>query len=332
MPRNFSSLIDQAVACNITPCVSFSNGSHDYHGGCATNNTVYDLASLTKILGTSLAVARAIISGHMSLSEVPFAVWPQVSLKDLLAHTSGLAAHLKFYECAGISRTNFSSNKLIIFDNLFKQRPDTGPRRVRLYSDLNFLALGWLLEQRLKKPLIQIFKDTWDSFEIHQDLKFFNAISPSPTNINIIAPTGVCPVRKRRIRAHVHDLNCYFLGGLAGHAGLFGDLNSLKAFGVFFLRCIKKPKSANEELIAYFARHGLGFDKPHAAGSVAALSPQSFGHFGFSGTSLWVDPGVRSDQGRYFALLTNRVDANLRPEGIFWLRKNIHKAGIFAKK
>lgn len=331
MPQSVASIIDQALAMGIAPSISFSQGAHNYYGGYTDqkflvptdNHTLYDLASLTKILGTTLAVARALIDNHMSLNEEPFPSWPGVSIRDLLAHTSGLVAHIKFYECAQIS-SNFSSNAQIIYKNLFEQRPAYESKKLRLYSDLNFLALGLLLEQRLRKPLIEIFKNTWDKLKIPNNLRFFSS-AKTPNKINNVAPTGFCPKRGMHIRAQVHDLNCYYLGGLAGHAGLFGDLNSLNHFGHFFLRCVKKPKNAYEYLIADFARLGLGFDKPLHSGSVRALSPRSFGHFGFSGTSLWVDPCAKDNTGEFYVLLSNRVAASLRPEGIFWLRRRLHQ-------
>ena len=232
--------------------------------------------------------------------------------------------HIKFYEQSGIS-SNFSANKQIIFKSLFEQRPIHEPKKIRLYSDLNFLALGILLEQRLRKPLLEIFKETWANLNISNNLNFFCSTSNLPNIISHIAPTGYCPLRSQQIRAQVHDLNGFFLGGLAGHAGLFGDLESLKAFGNFFLGCVKKPKNALENLIADFVRLGLGFDKALPSGSVGALSEGSFGHFGFTGTSLWIDPGVKSSSGLFYVLLSNRVALGLRPEGIFWLRKRLHK-------
>lgn len=328
MSQDVSKIIDHALAMGIASSISFSQSGHNYYGGYTDkkllvptdNNTLYDLASLTKILGTTLAVAHAVIDNYMCLNEEPFPRWPGVSIRDLLSHTSGLCAHIKFYECAGIS-SNFSSNAQVIYKNLFEQRPTYETKKLRIYSDLNFLALGVLLERRFGIPLIEIFKNTWDKLEIFNNLTFFSSKTPPKNNISNIAPTGFCHVRSTPIRAQVHDLNCYYLGGLAGHAGLFGDLKSLNNFGEFFLRCLKTPKNSYEYLIAHFARLGLGFDKPLITGSVRALSPSSFGHFGFTGTSLWVDPHAKN----YYVLLSNRVAASLESEGIFWLRRRLHQ-------
>lgn len=333
MRQNITSIVESAVTMGVAPSVSVSSGENNYYAGFSDRNfliptsehTLYDLASLTKIIGTTLALARALVDNRMTLDEQPFGCWPGVSIRNLLAHTSGLAAHVKFYECAGIS-SNFFLNKQIIFKKLFEQRPTNEVNKQRCYSDLNFLALGLLLEQRFKKPLINIFNDTWEKLEIHHNLSFFDSAHALPEISNNIASTGLCPVRGRYICAQVHDLNCYFLGGLAGHAGLFGDLKSIRAFGSFFLACLKKPENAYMSLIADFARLGLGFHKPLVRGSVAALSPQSFGHFGFTGTSLWIDPRAQSSAGAYYVILSNRVASSLRPEGIFLVRRRLHEA------
>ena len=158
--------IDAQLASSISLWVSTGSESLTFHKGLVAkniktdDNTLYDLASLTKILGTAPAIARAIALGKITLEEKPFRGWPEISVEHLLAHTSGLLAHVKFYESAGISDKDFFANQKIIFHELFKQQPVAKAGQKRLYSDLNFLALGFLLEERLKKPLHQIFLET----------------------------------------------------------------------------------------------------------------------------------------------------------------------------
>ena len=324
--RVTSNLLEHAHALGIAKNLALSLDSKNYIAGLSTNNTIYDLASLTKILGTTLALVKAVLENKICLKEEPFSQWPGITVDYLLAHTSGLDAHVKFYELPNISQTDFSNNKKIIFNNLFEQPIITKPGTKKLYSDLNFLALGWLLEKRYKQNLDQIFKDTWDYLKINHKLNYFlSRDNLNPSYFNYVAPTGYCPTRKKYVRAQVHDLNCYYLGGLAGHAGLFGDLASVSAFADFFLGCIKNPQNSFEKLIAQWAKTERGFHKPDKKGSTRSLSSQSFGHFGFTGTSLWVDPTACENLGRSFVLLTNRVESSLRPEGIFWLRSCVHK-------
>jgi CubicO group peptidase (beta-lactamase class C family) len=314
-------IINQAISIPIATAVAFSYNKKIYCGGYSNSQSIFDLASLTKIVGTTLAMCCAISDGYIRLDEEPFVAWPGVRVRDLLAHTSGLPAHVKFYDNNTISNTNFIHNKYIIFDLLFREKAykQVG---ARVYSDLNFLALGLLLERRLRKDLYDIFVETWDKFNIKTKLNYYKSAGLI-TNYNskFTMPTGVCLVREQRVTQQVHDLNCYFLGGIAGHAGLFGSLLDLENFGEFFLRAYTKPQTNYEALIQYFARHNLGFDSPKRGGSVCALSPESFGHFGFTGTSLWVDPHAKI----FISLLTNRVDSSLHPAGIFWLRTRLHK-------
>ena len=116
------------------------------------------------------------------------------------------------------------------------------------------------------------------------------------------------------------------MGGLAGHAGLFGDLMSVKNIGRYFLSAFKAQKNPTEMVIADFARRGIAFDKPQPKGTTRHLSKEAFGHFGYTGTSLWIDPTACQSQGLVIALLTNRVNYSEKPEGIFWLRLAINQA------
>lgn len=283
--------------------------------------TIYDLASLTKILGTTLSIAR--LSHELNLKHQPF--WPGVSLQDMLAHRAGLKAHIKFYEELNFSCKNFTQNKQQVFAKLFSLTPSSD--RSRVYSDLDFMALGFFLELYYKKPLFEIFLDSWKALNIEHDFQYF-ASKPSHYVIDAknVAATGYCPRRQKIIRAQVHDRNCYFMGGMAGHAGLFSTMDSIKRMGQFFLKAVKNPTSPTDLVISSLAHSGWGFDKPDAQGTNRYLSENAFGHFGFTGTSLWIDPRAYENQGIIIALLTNRVNCSERPEGIFHLRLKINRA------
>lgn len=291
-----------------------------------SDQTIYDLASLTKIIGTTIAIAQAISDGKASLNEEPFRCWPQVTLRSLLSHTSGLPAHRRFYHDLNLDQQHFANNRHLIFEELFAMVPQNATSE-RVYSDLGFMALGWLLEQRLAKPLYDIFSDAWRRSRIDGDFLWFPSRPQTFTSENVlVAPTGLCRQRKRRVLAQVHDPNCYFMGGLAGHAGLFGTTDSVKKLGQFFLRTVKEPLTKTESRLAAFARKGLGFDKPTRAGTTRHLSPHAFGHFGYTGTSLWIDPAANRQRGLIIALLTNRVNCSELPEGIFNLRLAVNQA------
>ncbi|MCA9506872.1 MAG: serine hydrolase [Myxococcales bacterium] len=321
LEREINLAIDQNLATSISLSVICGNEKIVIHCGYSKKNnatskaSIYDLASLTKILGTTIAVAHAVATEKIALNERPFACWPLITIESLLNHTSGLKNHIKFYELAGISENNFSLNRQIIFDALFKQKPLYSVGEKHTYSDLNFLALGYLLEQRLKRPLFALFCDSWKSLGLKR-LSWLP--SESSTTSSFIAQTSTDN------RARVHDDNCYYLGGIAGHAGIFATLDQVAFLGEYFLRCYKNPSDSIQECIKYFAQKHLGFFQSNSKGSTQALSPHAFGHFGFSGTSLWVDPQSHKKPGMSIALLTNRVFSSKEPSEIFNLRMKIH--------
>ncbi len=325
-------ILDQAIERGIASAISLSikseNDAFSMHRGMLKNYTpindesLYDLASLTKIIGTAPAIAHAMAMGKIALDEEPFRCWPKVSVRSLLAHTSGLAAHVKFYEHPSLSTHDFSKNASIIYEELFRQKLEARPFERHLYSDLNFLALGYLLEQRLKKPLFTIFcesiEELYDGHE--QDRCFFTYCSSdgkAPFQNSVLTTPGE--------KNLVHDQNCRALGGIAAHAGLFGSIKNLKIFVSLLARIYRHPRRAMEENLAYFARHFLAFHRASPRGSTRALSPQAFGHFGFTGTSLWVDPRSSQKEPLSIVLLSNRVYLNPKDaQGIFWLRERVH--------
>ena len=291
----------------------------------------YDLASITKIIGTTLAAARAIAEGHMTLKTVPFSQWPAVTIEALLGHKSGLPAHRKLYEELALDLRDYDNNRYAIFDYLMSLQ--TRPTITRVYSDLGFMALGFYLEKLYKLPLFDIFKETWSFFGIDEPF-FFCPSKPRAFNCDslCVVPTGYCSHRLRYLRGQVHDTNCYYMGGLSGHAGLFGTLRAVAGIGQWFLRVAKNPLNEAEYLVAKFARLGLGFDKPSPKGTNRFLSPDAFGHFGYTGVSLWIDPQAMKERGLIIALLSNRTHCDERPEGIFWLRAAVNRAIISALK
>ncbi|HXW53986.1 MAG TPA: serine hydrolase [Myxococcota bacterium] len=329
-------IVQQAIAERVaTACSLFVGFAHEdtasdilVHGGFTgakrpvDDDTIYDLASLTKILGTSLSVAHAISRGRMALADKPFSSWPEISVRDLLAHRTGLPAHRKFYEELELSPRDFVKNQKRVFDHLLTMK--TTPNGKRLYSDVGFMALGFLLEEVFKKPLFLIFQDTWtDLCTDTQFIKFSSNSSVEAEELKLIAPTGT-PCMGGIL---VHDANCQFLDGLAGHAGLFGNLSSVKRIGQWFLRAKKAPTHETAMMIQRFADEGLGFDKPILRGSTTrTFSKRAFGHFGYTGTSLWIEPEAHKSNGIIVALLTNRVNCSEKPDGIFWLRLAVHRA------
>ena len=168
--------------------------------GC-TENTLYDLASLTKILTTTLISAYAIDKDQLKLDEEPWERWPGVSVAHVLNHTAGLAP---------------------IEDKILYR-----PGEVTLYSDIGFIALGRLLEERLSAKLDIICAELFPRYYGEVNL-CFNA-------------------------RPVNDERCRAMGGVAGHAGLFGNLNSVVKAGEFFLRVLQGNELGVPAILREFA-------------------------------------------------------------------------------
>jgi len=289
-------------------------------------DTAYDLASLTKPLATALSVMALAERGKLHLddtlelflSEVP----PdkiQISIRHLLGHASGLPAYRPFYKelihLAPESRS-LEMKKLLLAESL------ASPCGTRArYSDLGFMLLGWVIESLIGKGLADAAREL--VFEpLHVKGLYFpltnnpatGQIPPKPTFTEgeredvrymcctgLVAPTEVCPFRKRVVCGEVHDLNAWVIGGVAGHAGLFGTAGSVAKLLLGLLdiykgrsNCPNFPKRLLQEfwrIQGPDSTWALGFDTPSPAGSSAGsgFSPQSIGHLGFTGTSFWMD-------------------------------------------
>ncbi len=290
--------------------------------------TVYDLASLTKPLATALSVMALIERGKLHLddtlgsflSEVPLDKI-QISIRHLLGHTSGLPAYRPFYkELIHLA----PDSRLLEMKKLLLAEPLVSPPGTQAgYSDLGFMLLGWVIESLTGKGLADAAQEL--VFEpLHVKGLYFpltstpaiGQISPGPPLTKgeredlrdgcckgLVAPTEVCPFRKRVVCGEVHDLNAWVTGGVSGHAGLFGTAGSVAKLLLRLLDIYKGrsnvPNFPKGLLQEFWRIQGsdtgstwaLGFDTPSPAGSSAgsSFSPRSIGHLGFTGTSFWMD-------------------------------------------
>ncbi len=293
---------------------------------------IYDLASLTKVLVTGLLCAKLIENGELNLSDKIFKFFPEfdtdekreITIQNLLTHTSGFKAWLPFYL---ITDLHSQISKIIADEKL-----ESSINSKVVYSDFNFLILGLLIEKITGKSLNKYFND-----EIIKPLNLKNTFFNPPKDLRekiaanekgnaferqtcidlgYIKPSataaGSDKFRKDVIWAEVHDNNCYFLNGVAGHAGLFS--NAFETFRIaqqFFPNSTEILKPETCELFhTNFTPNlnqarSLGFQLAETEDSTAseALSKDSFGHLGFTGTSLWIEPSTE----RIFILLTNRT-------------------------
>jgi CubicO group peptidase (beta-lactamase class C family) len=306
--------------------LSFEPGSDAVSG-----TTPFDLASLTKPIATATVLMQLIETGAVSLetsvSEC-FNEWTgddrrAVTVADLLEHASGLPARLVDVPPDG--RREFEHE--ICLAPL-----EYVPRQRSIYSDLGFILLGFLAADRGRSPLDAQFAALAQG--IGAELGFGLPVSLRPT----AAPTTALAEDRRRGRVltgEVHDNYAAALGGVAGHAGLFGTASAVAAFA----RAVLRAARGNDRLPAPFSPHvirrfttrtlvtgssrALGWDTMLTSSSCGSrMSASAFGHVGFTGTSLWIDP----DRDRYFVLLTNRAHGGGSLEQMRDARRAFHDA------
>jgi serine-type D-Ala-D-Ala carboxypeptidase len=290
-----------------------------FTGQPMTRQTVFDLASLTKPLATTLAVARLVDMGRIDLDR-PVATWlpalagsdkAGITPRQLLEHQSGLPAHRLFYMT--LKTLPPILRKASVLDLLIKVPLACPPGQATLYSDLGFMLLCRLVEQVAGRPLDRFLMDEIYGPMGIRDLFFVELHSGSRPR-RPFAATELCPVRNRLLIGEVHDDNAWFAGGVDGHAGLFGtaeavfqllrrlvaDQRDRSAVAIFSARILDNMLRGNPE-----NHFSLGFDRPAAENSSAGryFSKDTVGHLGFTGVSFWMDPKTDVT----VILLTNRV-------------------------
>jgi serine-type D-Ala-D-Ala carboxypeptidase len=295
----------------------------------ARRETPFDLASLTKVIATTTLVMRLHDSGALALDEPiarAFAEWrgddrEATTVRDLLEHASGLPARLVDPPPEG--RREFEHEICAI-------RLET-PRRTRsIYSDLGFILLGFLVADRGRAPLAAQFERAWRDPMLAFELPGAARRRAAPT-----LPLEDDVRRGRTLVGEVHDSYAAALGGAAGHAGLFGTAAAVGAFARTVLRAARggrgaPPPFSPERVAAFTARttlagssRALGWDTMLPTSSCGArMTDAAFGHVGYTGTSLWIDPG----RDRYFVLLTNRACGGGSVDAMRDVRRAFHDA------
>ncbi len=302
-----------------------------------TKQTIFDLASLTKPLSTTLAVMRLIQRDQIELEDPLGQILPEfertakvrIKLKNLLYHDSGLPDYRPYYKAlAGIDQDSRRSalRKLLV------QEPLINPiGKTVCYSDLGFMILAWVVERVSDQRLDHFVTD-----EIYQPLGlknlFFNSNNLAK-NRGPFAATENCPWRNKIVEGQVHDENAYVVGGIEGHAGLFGTADNVHRLLVELLSVYhgeRKSTIFHRDLLRRFFKRlpgtdkALGFDTPSVTDSSCGhgFSQTSVGHLGFTGTSFWID----LERSVIVILLTNRVHPSRENEGIKKFRPEIHDA------
>ena len=305
---------------------AFGRLSYDDNAPACTPDTIFDLASLTKVIATASIAMSLVRSGRLDLdgrAAEHFSEWAaddraHITIRQLLDHSSRLPARvLGWQQTAG--RNGYRA--LLAATPL--ERP-VGSTAV--YSDAGFLSLGLILEavggDTLDRQFASIFRRSIDPIQYR----------PLANQYDRIAPTEFDPWRGRTLCGEVHDENAAAIGGVAGHAGLFGTANAVGRFARIVLATFHEDTAlATPELMRTFAKRSdvpgssraLAWDTAlPTSSSGSRLRPTAIGHTGFTGTSLWID--WESDF--YAVLLTNRVHATRTNEKLIPLRPKFHNA------
>jgi CubicO group peptidase (beta-lactamase class C family) len=295
----------------------------------ATPDTVYDLASLTKPLVCGGLVAAAGV--RLDLASPPARYLPAwkatrfegVTIEMLLTHTSGLPAWRPLY-AQGEGPAAYRRALAAI-------EPEARPGERVTYSDLNFLLLGDLLETHFSAPLDAAYSDLVRR-EAGGGGSFLPARSPAvaatekddATERRMAAEMGISYPRFRTgvVWGEVHDGNAFRRGGVSGNAGLFGTARDVWELARPWLDASRRELTRDRTPALPEAR-GLAWQGSRGAGSaIPEMPPSAFGHTGFTGTSVWVDP----ERGRIFVLLTNRIHPEVQGTDFNAVRRRFHEA------
>jgi len=301
--------------------------------------TIFDLASLTKPLATTLAVMKLvddeIIKLDQALDTVLSGRVPQekspISIRMLLSHSAGFPDWKPFYnELVGFP---LKERKEQLRRQLLWVPLISGPGQESLYSDLGFMVLEWVIEETAGVPM-NIFLDRHFYNPLSLERTFIcDTTHPSTFKADQFAATEECPWREEVVQGAVHDENAHALGGHSGHAGLFGTCEEVYVLVSLLMNhyCGRQDNYLRPETVqTFFTRQSLvkdgtwalGWDTPSPENSSSGryFSENSVGHLGFTGTSIWLD----LDRDVTVIFFTNRVHPKRNNEKIRAFRPILH--------
>lgn len=289
----------------------FGHFTYDENSPSVSTKTLYDLASLTKVIATTTASMICYDRKLFSLDDYVVKYIPEfgqngkdkITIRNLLLHNAGLTAWKKFYE--------YCNSTEDVIKEIYSSELEYEPGSKMVYSDLGFITLGKIIEKVSSKPLDVFCKDEIFT-PLNMNSTFFN---PGDSVKKLCAPTEIDNYwRMKLLQGEVHDEASAMLNGVAGHAGLFSTAEDISKLIAVLMQ---KGKLGNKEFIKsgtvdLFTKRSsdqstraLGWDTKSEKGSSSGdyFSLSSFGHTGFTGTSIWADP----DKNLFVVFLTNRV-------------------------
>jgi len=343
-------LLQEAVSNRIFPAAVAEVGSRDgviwreafgtltFDTAAATTDaTIFDLASVTKPIATTSLVLQLMAAHAISLETPVAAIFPEWSgpdraaatILDLLEHSSGLPARL--IDAPPTTRREFEHDICAL-------PLEYAPRTRSIYSDLDFILLGFFVEDRGGATLARQLEDILERLAtvVPRDEADFLSYRVPLASRGRVAPTVAMPEdvrRGQRLVGDVHDNYAAALGGVAGHSGLFATSGGVGWFARAVLRASLDDRIIPLSLTPFLVHRAthkstvpnssraLGWDTMLPTSSCGTeMSPAAFGHVGYTGTSIWIDPVLD----RYFVLLTNRVCGGGTSEQMQIVRRTFH--------
>lgn len=331
---------------------AFGHRTYDAPLAKIGEDTVFDIASLTKAFATSVAIMLLVRDGKIRLDDRVtrffhnFGVFGKthITFRQLLSHCSGFEAWKPYYkDIASIEkrggRINFLGSpaaKAHVYQLLHQERLEKVPGTRTLYSDLGFMLLAAVIEEISGQSFDRfcadhIFRPLGARTTGFVDLSLLRSKRLEPAT-ELIAPTERCPWRKKLLCGEVHDDNAYAMGGVAGHAGVFAPARDLDTLLGALKACYAGTSNFLPARIVreFWSRDTtvpgstwcLGWDTPSTTGSSSGtcFSPSSVGHLGYTGCSVWLD----LERDRHVILMTNRVHPTRDNQQIRAFRPHIH--------
>jgi len=312
---------------------AFGHFTYDKKARSVEVESIFDIASLTKVVATTSMAMLLHERGMLDINSYLIGTVPEFAVSDdrreevtfrmLLAHSSGLPAWVPLYKKAKNKPSLLEAAESVPFAS------DPGTKAE--YSDVGFILLGEALERIAASPMetfceLDVFK------RLEMNSTFFNPVKK--VKGQTVPTSKGQEIRNRVIQGEVHDENAFVMGGVAGHAGLFSTASDLAKFA----HCLMRGGAPvfKRETVELFTRReespagtsrALGWDTPSKPSqSGQHFYPGSYGHLGFTGTSLWIDP----ERELSVTLLTNRTWPDSKNQAIKELRPRFHDAVIEA--
>lgn len=342
-PDNLSAILRDGVEQKVAPAIvcvagrggrilfneAFGSMTYDPDSEPVTTESIFDLASVTKVTATTTLSMIFYDRGLFKLDEPVSTYLPEMknggkfTVRNLLTHTSGLPAYIRFYRDY--------KGKDEILSQIFQTDLEYEPGTKYVYSDIGMMLMATILERAAGKPLdVLAMEEIFEPLDMNDT--YFNP-AKGDSVLDRIVPTEDDPWRGRVVLGEVHDENAYAYGGVAGHAGLFSTGSDLAKLcqmllngGIYGEKRLIRPLTvelftSRQNLIPDNSR-ALGWDTRSSERSSSGLyfSDTSNGHTGFTGTSIWIDP----ERDLFVILLTNRVHPTRANQKISAFRRLVH--------